>query len=160
VCHPFPVISCGCFHAYEITSAEIHLHGYGGRLRDCSRDLFIHVFTPALLFVPLLRLHHVVHRLHDDTCYPSTRRLFEGLHDLYLPALTFYGYIEQTHEIFYVNGAIDALSMGHSTGYILFFVFVHDYCCLLLIRVVIHTCTYMSSHISYYFFDYIKTENA
>jgi hypothetical protein len=40
-------------------------------------------------------------------------------------ASTLYGYIEQTHEMSHVNGATNALSIGPSAGYTLFFVFVH-----------------------------------
>jgi hypothetical protein len=65
----------------EITYVEIHLHGYaddqifGERLRDCSSDLFIHIFVPALLFIPLLRLYLVVCRLlDDDACCCSSSR--------------------------------------------------------------------------------------
>jgi hypothetical protein len=53
------------------------------------------------------------------------RRPFDGLHGVHLPASTSYSYIKQTHEMSRVNGAIDALSIGLSTGYTLFFVFVH-----------------------------------
>jgi hypothetical protein len=36
-----------------------------------------------------------------------------------------YNYIEHTHELSRVNGATDALSIGPSIGYTMFFVFVH-----------------------------------
>jgi hypothetical protein len=76
------------------------------------------------------------------------QRPFERLHCVHLPASTLYCYIEHTHEMSRVNGATDVLSIGPSAGYFLFFVFVHV---LLLMRVVIYTCTYMSSHISHCF---------
>jgi hypothetical protein len=42
-----------------------------------------------------------------------------------MSASTAYDYIEHTHEMSRVNGAIDALSIGPSAGYTLFLVFVH-----------------------------------
>jgi hypothetical protein len=50
---------------------------------------------------------------------------FEGLHCVHLLASTAYDYIEHTYEMSRVNGATDAFSIGPSTGYNLFFVFVH-----------------------------------
>jgi hypothetical protein len=41
----------------------------------------------------------------DAWCCSSSRRPFEGLHCVHLPAPTSYGYIEQTHEMSRVNGA-------------------------------------------------------
>jgi hypothetical protein len=101
----------------------------------------------ALLFIPLFAI------------FPGRRvllfffwRPFEGLHGVHLPASNLYGYIEQTHEMSCVNGATDALSIDPSgtlcSSYLCMF-----YCCLLLMRVVIHTYTYMSSHISHCFLD-------
>jgi hypothetical protein len=60
-----------------------------------------------------------------DACYCSSRRPFEGLHVVHLSASTLYNYIKQTHEMSRVNEATDALSIGPSAGYTLFFVFVH-----------------------------------
>jgi hypothetical protein len=61
----------------------------------------------------------------DECCCYSSRWPFEGLHGVHLHASTLYGYIEQTHEMSHVNGATNALSIGPSAGYTLFFVFVH-----------------------------------
>jgi hypothetical protein len=55
-----------------------------------------------------------------------------GLHYVQLSVSTEYDYIEHTHEMSRVNGATDALSIGPFVGYNLVFVFVHIYCCLLL----------------------------
>ena len=60
-----------------------------------------------------------------------------GLHCVHLPASTAYDYIEHTHKMSRVNGAIDALSIGHSAGYILFLVIVHV---LLLFTVYVSSC--------------------
>jgi hypothetical protein len=73
---------------------------------------------------------------------------FEGLHRVHLLASNLYGYIEHTHEVSHVNGAIDALSIGPSACTSCFFVLVHV--SFLFMRVVVHTCTYMSSNISHY----------
>jgi hypothetical protein len=90
------------------SSAERHLHGcagdrvFGKRTCDCS------------------------------LCLPDQRKLsssspapFEGLHCVHLPASTAYDYIEHTYEMSHVNGVTDALSIGPSAEYNLFFVFVH-----------------------------------
>jgi hypothetical protein len=61
----------------------------------------------------------------DMCCCPSSRRPFEGLHGVHLPSSTSYGYIKQTHEMSCVNGATDALNIGTSTWYTLFFIFVY-----------------------------------
>jgi hypothetical protein len=50
---------------------------------------------------------------------------FVGLHCVHFPAATAYDYIEHTHDMSRVNGVTAALSIGPSTGYTLFFVFVH-----------------------------------
>jgi hypothetical protein len=76
---------------------------------------------------------------------------FEGLHFIYLPASTAYDYIEHTHEMSRVNGATDALSVGPSARYTLFLVFVHILLLFTAMWVVIHICTYMSSHTSLWF---------
>jgi hypothetical protein len=54
---------------------------------------------------------------------PSPSHLLRAQTDL--SASTAYDYIEHTHEIPRMNGATDALSIGPSAGYNLFFVFVH-----------------------------------
>jgi hypothetical protein len=83
--------------------------------RDYSRDPFD---TTAL------RLHPVLRRLPQATCVVVVfRRPFKGLHDVHLPASTVYDYIEHTHEMSHVNEVTDALSIGPSSGYFLFFVF-------------------------------------
>jgi hypothetical protein len=41
-----------------------------------------------------------------------------------VPTSTVYDYIEHTHEMSRVNGATDALSIGPSVGYTMFFVFM------------------------------------
>jgi hypothetical protein len=64
---------------------------------------------------------------------------FEGLHCVHLAASTTYDYIEHTHEMSCVNGAIDALSIGPSSGYTLFLIFVHI---LLLFTVYVSSDTY------------------
>jgi hypothetical protein len=84
----------------------------------------------------------------DECCCYSSRWPFEGLHGVYLPASTSYGYIKQTHEMSCVNGATDALSTGPSAGYTLFFVFVHV---SLLFAAYVSSYTHMSSHISHCF---------
>jgi hypothetical protein len=68
----------------------------------------------------------------------SSSAPFEGLHCVHLPASTLYDYIEHTHKMSRVNGATDALSIGPSAGYILFFVFVY---------VLLLFTAYASSHI-------------
>jgi hypothetical protein len=47
------------------------------------------------------------------------------LHYVHLHAPTAYYYIEHTHKISHVNGVTDALSIGPSTRYTLFLVYVH-----------------------------------
>jgi hypothetical protein len=115
---------------------------FGKRIRDCSRDLF----DPALLFILLFVVFPGRHVLLFFVQWP-----FEGLYVVHLAASTLYGYIEQTHELSHVNGVTDALSIGPSAGTLCSSYLCMFYCCLLFIRVVIHTCTYMSLHISYYF---------
>jgi hypothetical protein len=48
------------------------------------------------------------------------RRPFERLHDVYLPASTSYGYIEQTHEMSRVNEATDALNIDPFAPFFVF----------------------------------------
>jgi hypothetical protein len=83
----------------------------------------------------------------DACCCSSSRRPFEGLHSVHLPAPTSYGYIEQTHEMSRVNGATDALSIGPSAGYTLFFVFVHV---SLLFTAYASSYTHMHIHVITY----------
>jgi hypothetical protein len=75
------------------------------------------------------------------------RRPFEGLHCINLPALNLYGYIEHTHEMSRVNGAIDALNIGPSAVYFPFFVFVHV---LLLFTAYASSDTHMHIHVITY----------
>jgi hypothetical protein len=70
-----------------------------------------------------------------------------GLHCVHLPASTTYDYIEYTHEMSRVNGATDALSIGPSAGYNLFFVFVHI---LLLFTAYVSSDTHMHIHVVTY----------
>jgi hypothetical protein len=125
-------------------SADIHLHGCGGdqifgkRIRDCSRDLF----DPALLFILLFVVFPGRHVL-----LFFVQRPFEGLYVVHLAASTLYGYIEQTHELSRVNRATDALSIGPSAWYTLFFIFMHI---LLLFTVYTSSYIYMPLHILYY----------
>jgi hypothetical protein len=55
----------------------------------------------------------------------SSSAPFEGLNCVHLPASSSYDYIEHTHKMFHANVATDALNIGPSAGYFLFFVFVH-----------------------------------
>jgi hypothetical protein len=125
--------------------ANIHLHGCGGdqifgaRICDCSRDPFD---------LALLRQHPILCRLPWATCagvlLPVTIR---GTACVHLLASTLYGYIEHTYEMSRVNGAIDALSIGPSTGYFLFFVFVHA---LLFFTAYTSSYTHMHIHVFTY----------
>jgi hypothetical protein len=72
---------------------------------------------------------------------------FVGLHCVHLPASTAYDYIEHTHEMSRVNGATDALSIGLSAGYNMFFVFVHI---LLLFTAYVSSDTHMHIHVVTY----------
>lgn len=58
-----------------------------------------------------------------------------------------YDYIEHTHEMSRVNGATDALSISPSTGYNIFFVFVHI---LLLFTVYVSSDIHMHIHVVTY----------
>jgi hypothetical protein len=78
------------------------------------------------------------------------RRPFERLHCVHLPASTLYGYIEHTHEMSRVNGAIDALSIGPSAGYFLFFVFVH-----VLLMFTAYASSYSHMHIHHHIYHTI-----
>jgi hypothetical protein len=104
------------------------------------------VFATArvICFVQLLR--STSSRV-DASCCSSSRRPFEGLHSVHLPAPTSYGYIEQTHEMSRVNGATGALSIGPSAGYTLFFVFVHV---SLLFTAYASSYTHMHIHVITY----------
>jgi hypothetical protein len=83
----------------------------------------------------------------DECCCYSSRRPFEGLHGVYLPASTLYGYIKQTHEMSHVNRVTNALSIGPSVGYTLFFVFVHV---SLLFTAYASSYTHMYIHVIIY----------
>jgi hypothetical protein len=65
-----------------------------------------------------------------------------GLHYIHLHASTAYDYIEHTHEVSRVNGATDALSIGPSAGYNLFFIFVR----ILLFTAYVSSDTHMHIH--------------
>jgi hypothetical protein len=58
-----------------------------------------------------------------------------------------YDYIEHTHGLSRLNGATDALSIGPSTGYTLFFVFVHI---LLLFTAYVSSDTHMHIYVVTY----------
>jgi hypothetical protein len=77
----------------------------------------------------------------------SSSASFEGLHCVHLPASTVYDYIEHTHELSRVNGATNALSIGPSVGYTMFFVFVHV---LLLFTAYASSHTHMHIHVITY----------
>jgi hypothetical protein len=64
-----------------------------------------------------------------------------------MPASTAYDYIEHTHEMSRVNGATDALSIGPSAGYNLFFAFVDI---LLLFTAYVSSDTHMHIHVVTY----------
>jgi hypothetical protein len=111
-------------------SAERHLHGCAGHqvFEERTRDYFLR---------PL-----------DQRWSSSSSSVsFVGLHCVHLPASTVYDYIEHTHEMSHVNGATDALSIGSSTGYILFLVIVHV---LLLFTVYVSSDTYIRIHVVTY----------
>jgi hypothetical protein len=111
-------------------SAERHLHEcvddhvFGERTRDCS-------------------LRPLDQRLLSS----SSSAPFEGLHYVHQPASTMYDYIEHTHEMSRVNGATDALSIGPSAGYNMFFIFVHI---LLLFTAYVSSDTHMHIHVITY----------
>jgi hypothetical protein len=83
----------------------------------------------------------------DECCCYSSRRPIEGLHGVHLPASTSYIYIEQTHKMSHVNGATDALSIGPSARYTLFFIFVHV---SLLFTAYASSYTHMHIHVITY----------
>ena len=60
---------------------------------------------------------------------------------------TAYNYIEHTHEMSRVNGATNALSIGPSAGYTLFFVFVYI---LLLFTAYVNSDTHMHIYVVTY----------
>jgi hypothetical protein len=70
-----------------------------------------------------------------------------GLHCVHLPPSTAYDYFEHTHEMSRVNGATNALSVGPSAGYNLFFLFVHI---LLLFTAYVSSDTHMHIHVVTY----------
>jgi hypothetical protein len=115
-------------------STEIHLHG-------CVGDQVFVLVTARFISSTSAAL---------STSGSSSSTPFEGLHCVHLPASNLYIYIEHTHEMFRVNGASDVLSIGPSAGYFLFFLYLCIFhFCLLFMRVVVHICIYMSSHISH-----------
>jgi hypothetical protein len=67
----------------------------------------------------------------------------QGLHCVHLSASTVYDYIEHTQEMSCVNGSTDALSIGPSAGYNMFFVFIHV---LLLFTAYASSHTHMHIH--------------
>jgi hypothetical protein len=84
----------------------------------------------------------------------SSSAPFEGLHYVHLPASSAYDYIEHTYETFscgWSHWYLEHRSL-HRVHYVLR-ICAYVYCCLLLIRIVIHTCTYISSHTSHLFSD-------
>jgi hypothetical protein len=111
--HPFPPHLLRAQRVWESRSlkspsAERHLHGcagdqvFGERTRDGSlRPLDQHLSSS------------------------SSSTPFELLHCVHLSASTAYDYIEHTHEMSHVNGATDALSIGPSAEYNLFFIFIY-----------------------------------
>jgi hypothetical protein len=70
-----------------------------------------------------------------------------GQHCVHLFASTTYDYIEHSHEMSHVNGATDALIIGPSAGYTLFFVFVHI---LLLFTSYVSSDAHMHIHVVTY----------
>jgi hypothetical protein len=129
---------CGDTHARMCERYQI----FGEGIHDYSRDPSIQrcfVYISFCVVFPMRRVLLFVFR-----------RPFEGLHCVQLSTSTYYDYIEYTHEMSRVNGATDTLSIGPSVGYILFFVFVHVLL-LFIANASIHTCKYMSLHISHYF---------
>jgi hypothetical protein len=121
--------------ASESSSVEVHLHGcagnqvFGERIRDSSHNLFFIVFPGrrVLLFI--------------------FQQSFEGLHGVHLPESDVYDYIEHTHEMSRVIGATDAFSIGPSTGYFIFSVFVHV---LFLFTTYASSDTHMHIHVITY----------
>jgi hypothetical protein len=111
-------------------STELHLHGcasdhvFGERTRDCS-----------------------LRPLDQRWSSSSSSAMFVGLHCIHLRTLTAYDYIKHTHEMSRVNGATDALSIGPSTGYTLFLVFVHI---LLLFIAYVSSDKHMHIHVFTY----------
>jgi hypothetical protein len=133
----------------KLPSAEIHLHGcvgdqiFGERLRDCSHDLFI----------PVLHLHPAVRRLsgatsaavilHDDRSRDCTAYIF--LHRLRTATSN-----KHTRCLVWMESLMPWASVPPQCTLCSLYLYMFR-CCLLLMQVVIHTCTYMSSHISHYF---------
>jgi len=70
-----------------------------------------------------------------------------GLHCVHLSASNVYDYIEHTHEMSRVNGATDALSIGPSTTYNMFLIFVYI---LLFFTVYMNSDTHMHIHVVTY----------
>jgi hypothetical protein len=110
------------------TSAEIHLHG-------CVGIRFLgSVFATARVIRSTQRCFVYIRFI---VVFPGRcvllflfRRPFERLHCVHLPTSTLYGYIEHTHEMSRVKGAIDALSIGPSAGYFMCF---RIYACFIVV---------------------------
>ena len=115
-------------------SAERHLHG-------CAGDQVFGERTRACSLRPL----------DQHWSSSSSPAPFEGLHCVHLPASTTYDYIEHTHEMASVNGATEPWASVPPQGTICSLYLCIFYCCLLLTWVVIHICTYISSHTSLWF---------
>jgi hypothetical protein len=107
------------------SSVELHLYGcagdqvFGERTRDCSLRPLDQRWSGSSLPAP-----------------------FEGLHCVHLPASTAYDYIEHTHEMSRVNRDTNALSIGPSTEYTLFLIFVN-----ILLLFTAYVSSYIQMHI-------------
>jgi hypothetical protein len=113
------------------------------RVGEQSSEIVVHIATLARVCAQL-GFWGAYSRLLASPARPALIRFLvaatvEGLHCVHLPAPTAYNYIEHTHDMSRVNGATDALSIGPSAWYIMFFVIVH----------VLFT-VYASSHIHIY----------
>jgi hypothetical protein len=112
------------------SSTERHLHGcagnqvFGERTRDCSFRPLVQRWSSSSSLAP-----------------------FEGLHCVHLSTSIAYDYIEHTDEMSLVNGATDALSIGPSAGYNVFFVFMHI---LLLFTIYVSSDTHMHINVIIY----------
>jgi hypothetical protein len=69
------------------------------------------------------------------------------LHCVHLPASIVYDYIEHTHKMSRVNGVTNALSIGPSRRYNMFFEFVYI---LLLFTAYVSSDTHMHIHVVIY----------
>jgi hypothetical protein len=90
---------------------------------------FLTLMTRLLLYVALLPslcqairfLGSVLVTAHFIRSGSSSLASFEGLHCVHLSASSLYNYIEHTHEMSRVNEATDAMTIGPSIWYFLFF---------------------------------------